>query len=180
MTKVVAPTDCRSETFIVEPLTTANAELDYECYMASPDVIRTHSDGRWPVSGFTLADDIAMAATHEIDHQAGRSFAFVLVTPSRNQALGCVYVNPLPVQMPSIKAVVTFWIRQDRQHTYLPRQVADMVNDWILDDWPLDGHVFRILPAEISSRSALEAIGCRRRNLDLPGRSSLTCGSPRQ
>lgn len=49
--------------------------------MASPDVIRIHSDGRWPVSGFTLADDISMAAVHDIDHQAGRSFAFVLLTP---------------------------------------------------------------------------------------------------
>lgn len=80
-----------------------------------------------------------------------------------------MYLNPLPVQMPSITSVVTFWIRQDRQHTGLPRQVADNVNRWILDDWPLDGHVFRILPTEESSRSALEAIGCRRIDLDVPG-----------
>lgn len=170
-----APAGFRTETFIAEPLTVSNAQLDYECYMASPDVIRIHSDGRWPVTGFSLADDIAMAAAHEIDHQAGRSLAYVLLTPSRNQALGCLYLKPLPIldplaaHVPSITAVVTFWIRQDRQHTDLPRQVAEKVNRWILDGWPLGGHVFRVLPTEDSSCSALDAIGCRAIDLDVPG-----------
>jgi len=176
-----APAGFRTDTFTIEPLSASNAELDYESYMASPDVIRVHSDGRWPIDGFTLAEDIAMAARHDIDHRAGRSFAFVLLTPSRDRALGCVYLNPLHAYLtqvgasestlasvPSVSAMVTFWIRQDSQHTDLPRMVAAEVNGWILDDWPLDTHVFRVLPAEISSRSALEGIGCPRVDLDLP------------
>jgi RimJ/RimL family protein N-acetyltransferase len=155
------PTGLRADAFTIEPLTPANAELDYECYLASPDVIRIHSDGRWPTDGFTLADDIAAAAQHEIDHQAGTSFAFVLLNPSRDQALGCVYLNPSPPGLPSASAKVTFWIRQDRQHTDLPRAVVERMNRWLVDDWPLDAHVFRILPTETSSRSALESIGCQ-------------------
>ena len=164
-----APTDLRTDTFTIERLTTANADLDYECYMASPNVIRVHSDGRWPVEGFTLAQDRAMAATHDIDHQAGRSFAFVLLTPSRDRALGCVYLNPPPVQLAEASAIVTFWIRQDCQHTDLPRTAVSEVDRWLVDEWPLDTYLFRVLPAEIASRSALEAIGCRRVELDLPG-----------
>lgn len=166
-----APTGLRTDAFTIEPLTPANAELDYECYLASPDVIRIHSDGRWPTEGFTLEQDLEMAAAHDIDHQAGRSFAFVLLTPSRDLALGCVYLNPAPTQLATASARVTFWIRQDRQHLDLPRQVAFEVNRWILDSWPLDTHVFRILPTEISSRAALEAIGCQRIEIDDPGES---------
>jgi Acetyltransferase (GNAT) domain len=166
-----APTGLRADVFVIEPLTPTNADLDYECYMASPDVIRIHSDGRWQVEGFTLAQDRAMAATHEIDYQAGRSFAFLILTPSRDHALGCLYLNQPPAQMPAASARVTFWIRQDRQHTDLPTQVASEVNRWLVDHWPLDAHVFRILPTEETSRSALETIGCRRIDLDVPGES---------
>jgi RimJ/RimL family protein N-acetyltransferase len=163
-----APTGLRSDTFTIEPLTVANAELDYECYMASPDVIRIHSDGRWPVEGFTLAQDLELIRQHEIDHQAGTSFAFVLLDPAGDNALGCVYLNPSPRGMPIASARTTFWIRQDLQRTDLPRDVAGEVNRWLLDDWPLDTHVFRVLPDEESSVTALDGIGCRRIDLDLP------------
>ena len=43
--------------FVAVPLSTANVELDYAAYMASPAVIRVHSDGRWPVDEFTLEQD---------------------------------------------------------------------------------------------------------------------------
>lgn len=166
-----APAGLRTDSFTIEALTAANAALDYECYMASPDVIRTHSDGRWPIDDFTLTQDLELAARHDIDHQAGRSFAFVLLTPARDRALGCVYLNPPPAPMTAASARVTFWIRQDHQHTDLPSQVASDVNRWLRDDWPLDTHVFRILPTEISSRAALEAIGCQRIQIDQPGES---------
>ena len=39
---------------VAVPLTIDVAALDYASYMASPDVIRIHSDGRWPVDRFTL------------------------------------------------------------------------------------------------------------------------------
>ena len=47
------------------PLTTATAALDYVSYMASPNVIQTHSDGRWPVQGFTFWEDLELVAQHE-------------------------------------------------------------------------------------------------------------------
>jgi len=139
--------------------------------MASPDVIRTHSDGRWPLDGFTLAQDLALVEQHEIDHRAGRSFAFVLLTPSQDQAVGCVYLNPPPAQLPTNSARITFWIRQSRQHTDLATQVAVDVNRWLLDDWPLDAHVFRLLPSEQSSVAALKATGCRRIDIDEPAQT---------
>jgi hypothetical protein len=80
--KAVSPEGLRHERFVAVPLTTATAALDYASYMASPDVIRVHSDGRWPVDGFTLADDLELVSQHEDDHHSRRAFTFVLLTPS--------------------------------------------------------------------------------------------------
>ncbi|MER7475958.1 hypothetical protein, partial [Micromonospora sp. NPDC000018] len=54
------PSGLHHERFVATPLTTDTAALDYASYMASPDIIRAHSDGRWPVEGFTLEDDLKL------------------------------------------------------------------------------------------------------------------------
>ena len=70
-----APVPCRLEhpRFAALPLTRDTAALDYAAYMASPEVIRLHSDGRWSVEGFTFADDQELVARHEADHASRRS-----------------------------------------------------------------------------------------------------------
>lgn len=176
------PSGLKHPKFIATPLTPDVAELDYAAYMASLDVIRVHSDGRWPVDGFTLADDLVLVAKHQADHESHRAFAFVLLAPSKSEALGCLYLNPLReylsrVQadrhlidaLPPASAIVTFWLRQDQQDTGLAAVVVEAVNDWLLDDWPLAMHLFRVSPHERSSRMALEHLQLHQTHLTLPG-----------
>jgi RimJ/RimL family protein N-acetyltransferase len=176
------PSGLMHPTFNAAPLTVANANLDYAAYMASPEVIRTHSAGRWPVEGLTVEEDRELIATHQADHEAWRAFAFTLLNPDGDQGVGCLYLNPLHAYLarvgadratrdrfPVASALVTFWIRQDRQQTELPRAVVAAVNAWIVAAWPLDAHLFRILPDEHSSRAALERAGLRPVALVLPG-----------
>lgn len=180
--KALAPTGLRHERFVAVPLTTTTAALDYASYMASPDVIRAHSDGRWPVDGFTFSDDLELVGKHEDDHKNRRAFTFVLLTPSGTAALGCLYLNPLREYLlraeaprrlvdetPLDSAMVTFWLRQDQQDTGLAEAVVKAVNDWILDEWPLTAHFFRVLPGERSSCVALDRLGLRMVRLALPG-----------
>lgn len=167
---------------MAEPLTLANVALDHEAYVASPDVIHRHSDGRWPVAGFTLDDDRRLAARHEADHRARRAFTFLLLDPGRSRASGCLYLNPLhsylersaadpatSARFPSASAMVSFWLRQDDQETDLPRRVAVGVHAWLEQRWPLDTHVFRALPTETSTVAALAALPLHRVRLELPG-----------
>jgi hypothetical protein len=167
--------------FVATPLTRLTAPLDHASYVASPEVIRVHSDGRWPVEGFTLEAAAEQAARHEADHEAGRAFTYVVLAPGRNEARGCVYVNPLrryletvgapPALLdttPAASAMVTFWVRQDLQATDLTGVVVAAVNVWLLADWPLVSHLFRVLPAETSSRAALVGAGLRQVRLHLP------------
>lgn len=168
--------------FVATPLTTEIAALDYAAYMASPDVIRLHSDGRWPVDGFTLSDDLEQVANHQADHESHRAFTFTLLAPSQAEALGCLYLNSLREYLsrvgadqavvdafPPASAMVTFWLRQDQQENGLAEAVAETVNDWLLNDWPLGRHLFRVLPDERSSRRALQRLNLLQTQLTLPG-----------
>lgn len=177
--EVRVPSELHAARFIATPLTTDIAALDYAAYMASPDVIRVHSDGRWPIEGFTLSKDLELVAKHQADHQSRRSFTFLLLDPARSEALGCLYLNPLEEYLRRVEAetdwlgtspvaMVTFWLRQD-QDAGLAQSVAESVNDWLGNDWPLGAHLFRVLPQERSSLEALERLGLRRRHLLLPG-----------
>lgn len=177
------PAGLRHERFVATPLTATTAALDYASYMASPDVIRVHSDGRWPVEEFTFAEDLELVAQHEADHEDRRAFAFVLLDPSLTEALGCLYVNPfreylqragadpqLLESTPAASAMVTFWLRQSQQDTGLADVVVETVNDWLLTEWPLRTHLFRVLPTERSSCAALDRTNnLHRRRLTLPG-----------
>lgn len=176
------PSGLKHPQFIATPLTRDVAELDYAAYMASPDVVRVHSDGLWPIDGFTLSDDLKLVAKHQADHESHRAFAFVLLAPSKSEALGCLYLNPLReylsrVQadqhvidaLPPASAMITFWLRQDQQDTGLAEVVVEAVNDWLLSDWPLAMHLFRVLPDERSSRMALEHLDLKQSHLTLPG-----------
>jgi len=175
------PSGLTHSAFLARPLISEDAELDYACYMASLDVIRVHSAGNWPVEGFTLEENRRLVAIHEADHRARRAFAFLLCDTAGRQAVGGLYLNPLHEYLervggspslrdgfPAATAMVSFWVRQDLQHTELPRQVATAVDTWLAAEWPLDAYVFRILPGERSSRAALEAAGIGRLELALP------------
>ncbi len=179
---VAIPSGLHHDRFVATPLTTETAALDHASYLASPDVIRAHSDGRWPVEGFTLDDDLELVAKHQADHENRRAFTFVLLAPSLHEALGCLYVNPLREYLqragadrrlldgvPPTSAMVTFWLRQDQQDTGLADVVVEAVNAWLLTEWPSATHLFRVLPGERSSCTALDRLGLRKTRFSLPG-----------
>lgn len=165
--------------FIAIPLTTHLAELDYDAYMASPDVIRAHSDGRWPIDGLTLEGSRALVALHQADHEANRAFTYLLMDPTRSESLGCLYLNPLHdylvrvgappetlKRFPADSAMVTFWLRQDRGQ--LTSDVAAALDDWLHDTWPLKCALFRALPDEHESIAAFESLDLPSVALELP------------
>ncbi len=166
------PETLRAPTFLLRQLRQAEAALDYEAYMASPDVIRAHSGGLWPVDGFTFDQEQHELALHEDRHHTRRDFAFILLTPDQTTGLGCVYILPLVpflhhvaapaallAEVSDATAIVTFWVRQDRQYSPLASHVVTAVHDWLVAEWPFDDHVFRVNPVEHGSIQALEQCG---------------------
>ncbi|MEX0428117.1 hypothetical protein AB3X52_10850 [Nocardioides sp. DS6] len=175
------PDRLEHELFTVMPLTPELVDLDLEAYLASPRVIATHSAGRWPVEGFTRENDLALLEQHAADHRAGRAFTYLLLDPAGKRSLGCVYLNPLRDYLVRVgaaaptltayaagrTAMVTFWIREDRD-AELSAPVAAAVHDWLRSAWRLVGHLFRVLSDERASVAALGALGLEGLELALP------------
>lgn len=178
------PETLSTSTFVLRQLATDQAEIDYEAYMSSLDVIRRHSGGRWPTAGFTLAQEQHELALHEERHRTMQDFAFILLTPDQTTGLGCVYILPLLpflsrsgapaavlAQVTDATAMITFWLRQDRLYMPLVQQVITAVHEWLVSGWPFDDHVFRVNHEEHESLEALDQCGFQRRfdlTLDKP------------
>ena len=170
------------ELFTAVPFGPELVDLDLDAYLASPRVIATHSDGRWPIEGFTRAEALPLATYHDQEHRARRAFTYSLLDPAGQRSLGCLYLNPLRAYLARVEAdeqtlatyaagravMVTFWIREDRERE-LSAPVAAAVARWLRTSWRLDARLFRALPAERASVSALDGSGLARVDLDLPG-----------
>lgn len=181
------PETLQTDRFMVHPLNETYAAVDYEAYMASPNVIRLHSAGRWQVEGYTLEENQFQATAHGQDHQARRSFAFILLAPDETRSLGCIYFNPLrdflerverekrggatiaslspPLQEIAdvAEAMVTFWVREDEQEGELPEKVVSGIEQWVRNEWTFEGHLWRIRQEETRSNLALERVGLQGR-----------------
>ncbi len=170
------PEELRTDWFIARPLTKAYAELDYEAYIASRNVIEEHSAGRWQTEGYTLEDNRREAAAHEVEHAARRSLAFILLSPDERKSLGCVYFNPLQAFLNRAvkpgwgaesgvteEAIVSFWVRGDEQEGEMPDVVVREVEKWLRDEWNFEGHLWRIREQETRSQLVLKRAGLRGR-----------------
>lgn len=173
--EIASPAELQTEHFVLRPLEPAAAALDYAAYVASPETIRIHSCGRWPMEGFTLDEESELLRQHDERHRAHKDFAFVLLNSDETEGLGCVYVLPLQpflqrAQAPeelrttlaTTEAIITFWVRQDLAPSALPQELVAALISWLTNSWPLHGWVFRAIREETSSIQALEANALRR------------------
>ncbi len=170
------PTVLVTSYFIARPLRADDAAIDHAAYMASLDIIRVHSGGRWPSENFTVVNNRVLADQHERDHNERRAFAFLLLAPDQQQSLGCFYLLPL---LPFLRrvhapadlitsfsegtAMATFWLRQDTEASNLADHVVIALDDWLATEWAFDDHVFRVNVDERRSIAALERAGLQRR-----------------
>lgn len=167
------PVELRTPRFVARPLRAADAAIDHAAFIVSPDTIRRHSGGRWPTEGFTVADNLPLAMQHEQNHEARRSFAYLLLDPGADMSLGCVYLLPmtpflervsapaeLRQQFDAQAAIITFWVRQDLEATAFPLAVVSDIREWIARDWRFSSALFRVNPSETSSLAALRTAGC--------------------
>lgn len=165
-----APPVLRGEVNI-EPLTRELVELDTVAYTTSPYAIRRHSAGRWTTDGFTMAENLALIASHETEHQAGVAFAYSLLSVSRDREVGCAYLRPLTafqqrtrtrlIDLPrglSNAAIATFWLIDDAQGRPEAVTVVRELESWIAA-WGGAPAIFRCLPEETESIEALQQRG---------------------
>jgi hypothetical protein len=175
------PEPLTTDDFFLAPLQPDLLDLDTEAYLASPDVIRDHSYGRWPHEGFRSDDNLPLVIRHWSDHQARRAFTYLFLDPEGTSSLGCLYVQPL---FPYLEAMgadaqtllryaggatarVSYWLRQDRGPE-LAEPVSERLDEWLRTQWPLDAYLYRAAPAEEGTVHALDRLPLDRVDIDLP------------
>lgn len=157
-------------TFRARPLGVADVARDYAAYVSSPETIRIHSGGRWPVEGFSIADNRCLVAQHEDEHRMRERFTFTLLDADEVECLGCLYIMPLRpfFQRAAVAlcegvddqaALVTFWVRQCEQAAAFEQAVVVAVRDWLVRDWHFSFVAFRANDDERSTLRAFLAAG---------------------
>jgi len=164
------PPSVRGDVCLV-PLTTELAVLDTNAFLSSPRAISSHSAGTWLTGGFTVEADLPLLRRHEDEHRAGDAFAYAILGPRGDQEWGCVYLRQLkayvdrtgtrlalPLSAIHSAAIATFWLIDDDSRRATAADVVSMIERWT-DAWGVAPIVFRCLPEERESVSALEGAG---------------------
>ena len=126
-----APAGFASPQFVVEPLNINHAIMDLEAVTASTARLRhqyPEANG-WPL-GITLHDNIADLGWHEKEHRDGSSFAYTVLSPSRDRCLGCIYLIP-----EGAGAKLSFWMRPDLIDGPTEHDLSEEIRQWVVDAW---------------------------------------------
>ncbi len=155
------PAELRTDEFLLRMLRATDVELDYEAVMASKDILRLRSRGRWPRDGFTPEENLADLRMHEAEFHARESFAYTVMNPSETDCLGCVYIYPLEELLRrsgvtkeeistvgSHEAEASFWTRQDRIADDLDRRLLATILPWLRNSFAFSRVVMRAYATE--------------------------------
>ena len=143
------PEGLATDDFVLRPITTADAEMDYAAVMESRDFLETWEQTGWPEVDFTVAANLEDMLKLERRHASRESFTYTIVNPAGTECLGCVYIMPpdarsfmkariTPVgnrQWDDYDAAVYFWVRKSRLATGIDRAVLDALRTWLSQDW---------------------------------------------
>ena len=120
--------------FVLEPLTPAHNERDYEAWASSMEhIARTPGfrDGSWPRE-MTLDENRADVQRHADDFRNRKGFTYTVLDPASRDVIGCVYIYP--VRDTEYDACALSWVRES--HARLDTPLWRAVSDWLASDWP--------------------------------------------
>lgn len=152
----LAPTEQRTDEFLLRPIRVSDAELDYEAVMESREFLRKWEQSTWPEDDFTVEANREDMIKLERRHSAGESFTYTVMNPTESQCLGCVYILPTGTKMLSkakissiddaqwsdYEAAVYFWIRKSRLADGLDRRLLDAIGPWLAPRWSIERLLF--------------------------------------
>ena len=130
----LVPESFATDTYRLEVLTPVVAELDYAAVMSSRDRLRNifSLDDSWPADEMTLAENVVDLRKHAGEFRAREAFAYTMLTPQRDQCLGCVYIYPATVT--EYDCEMYLWVRTSARH--LEETLHNDMRDWLKSSWP--------------------------------------------
>ncbi|MCP4420260.1 MAG: hypothetical protein GY805_26950 [Chloroflexi bacterium] len=169
--KHILPTGLEMAEFIFRPLLGSDVQPDYEAVMESKIELQQRSLGRWPHTGFTLAENLDDLERHEREHLSGEAFTFTIFAPNKTRCLGCIYINPLlptltkanmsphPILAEGPRAKVSFWVRSTTLLGGLEKRVFDQLRHWLATEWQFAECLFELSEWQTEQQQTVAAAG---------------------
>lgn len=128
------------------------AALDYAAFMSSREHLhRTLHWGSWPREDATLEDNKKDLARHLKEYEAREAYAYTVLTPGRDECVGCIYLNPSDEGPRTAR--MAYWVVEKGLASDLDAELLSAVARWIEADWPLDAIV---LPLHVDNERGAE------------------------
>jgi hypothetical protein len=142
------PTELRSTQFTLRPITADDAERDFAAVMDTRDELRLWEQTEWPADDFTVDANRADLVDLEQRHIDDRAYTFIVLDPSDQASLGCVYIFPTSAtflarsdvravadqRWEDVDAVVYFWVRGSADDG-VEAMLLDRLRGWMADEW---------------------------------------------
>jgi hypothetical protein len=121
----------------LRPLSVDDNAADFGAWHSSIEHIRAtpgFAGRHWPVEDYSLEQNEADLAEHEVDYAARKGFTYTVLSPD-DEVIGCIYVYPpLDTDPPGADANVRSWVRAD--HAERDADLYRGVVAWLADVWP--------------------------------------------
>ncbi len=138
----LVPQRIEQATFVLRPLTTADAEKDYAAVMSSKERLRQifREHDAWPAEQMTLHENYRDLERHQTDFAQWHGFTYTVETPAGDACLGCVYIYPC--HRGDHDAQVYYWVRDSVTAHGLEAELGAFLRHWLRAAWPFQQPAF--------------------------------------
>lgn len=146
---ISVPAGLTTPWFVLRPLLSSDAELDFDAVMESREFLRTWEQSTWPADDFTVETNREDLLKLERQHVGGDAFTYTVMSLDETECLGCAYVLSPDAKMfadahvtavgaddlSDCDATVFFWVRKSKLAEGLDREVLDALLAWLEREW---------------------------------------------
>ncbi|MFK7730002.1 MAG: hypothetical protein AB8B48_00120 [Pseudomonadales bacterium] len=120
--------------FHFEVLAPELATLDYEAVMSSKERLRHifAEKDEWPEDTMSFEDNKKDLVRHQREFKAREAFAYAVFSPTKDNYIGCVYVDP--TQHSRYDCEVYLWVKDSELG--LDGALFNSVDHWLKEAWP--------------------------------------------
>ena len=120
----------------LRPIRSSDVDLHLRAVLESQERLWSiyGSARQWPPSTLTVEQDREQLACCEANAAQHRSFVYALFDLGETELLGCVHIDPDPVD--GVTAAVSWWVVDWLVGSPIERALDELVPAWLAADWP--------------------------------------------
>jgi hypothetical protein len=134
------PGELIKESFVLKPLRTIHAEMDYQAVMSSVDHLTgVIGRGDWP-GDLTLEENRYALAGHEWEFKNRIGFVYTVMNKSETEVIGCVYIYPS--RLDDFDSEVVLWVTGKEFNRGTDDLLYKAIIDWMEKEWPFENIIY--------------------------------------